>query len=108
MPIFEYRCLDCGRKYRALVGMTADASVECDHCKSPRGEKLVSRPGKFRTEDDRIDEIADRLEHFGEPESTAEMRELVRELGRAADEDVADDMEEMLEADLEGKLDDGF
>jgi hypothetical protein len=30
----------------------------------------------------------------------------VRELGRAADDDVADDMEEMLEADLEGKLED--
>ncbi len=108
MPIFEYRCLDCGRKYRALVGMTADASVECEHCKSPRGEKLVSRPGKFRREDDRIDEIADRLEMMDDPESASEMRELVKELGRATDDDVSADMEEMFEADMEGKLEDDF
>ena len=50
----------------------------------------------------RLDEMADRLETFGEPESNAEMRQMARELGKAMDDDMADEMEEMFEADLEG------
>jgi hypothetical protein len=33
------------------------------------------------------------------------MREMMRELGRASDEDMADEMEEMFESDMEGTLD---
>jgi hypothetical protein len=36
-----------------------------------------------------------------EPESAAEMRDLVREIGQAADDDLSPELEEMLEADLE-------
>lgn len=67
---------------------------------------MVSRVAKFRTEDGRIDELADRFETLGEPDSPAEMRELVREMGSAMDDDMADEMEEMFEADMEGKLED--
>lgn len=49
-----------------------------------------------------MDEIADRLESMGEPDSPAEARELMKEVGRALDEDVSDEMEEMFEADMEG------
>lgn len=104
VPIFEFRCQDCQRKFSALVGMTAASDSEtCPHCKSNKVSKLVSRPGKFRSEDDRIDEIADDLEAMGEPDSPAEMRRIVRNLGKAMDDDMADEMEEMLEADLAGE-----
>lgn len=63
--------------------------------------KLVSRFARYRSEDDRVDEIADRLEAMGEPESPSEARELMKEVGRALDEDVSSEMEEMFEADME-------
>ena len=50
--------------------------------------------------------MADRLEGIGEPESPTQMREMVREMGRALDDDMSDEMEEIYEADAEGKLDD--
>ena len=106
VPVFEYRCASCGRKYRALVGMTAVASVACPTCGSASGDKLVSRFRRGRDEDARIDEIADRLETMGEPEDSATMRETVRELGKAMDEDVSDELEQMLDADLAGESDD--
>jgi hypothetical protein len=64
---------------------------------------MVSRVAKFRGEDARIDELADRFEEMGEPDSPAEMREMVKDMGRAMDDDMADEMEEMFEADMEGK-----
>lgn len=78
----------------------------CPNCKSTDTTKLVSKFARYRSEDDRIDAMADRLEFMDEPDSGAEMRRVVRELGKAADDDASDEMEEMFEADMEGKGED--
>ena len=105
MPIYEYRCEGCSKRFSALIGMTAEPNSEkCPHCGSLQSKRLVSRFARLRTEDDRIDEIADELEIMGEPDSPAKMRTMVREMGKAMDDDMSSDMEEMFEADMEGKV----
>jgi putative FmdB family regulatory protein len=107
MPIYEYRCLDCNRKFSALLGMTAEPDDErCPHCQGTNTRRLVSRFSRLRTEDDRVDEMADQLETMGEPDSPRQMREMVKEMGKAMDEDISDEMEEMFEADMGGGADD--
>lgn len=101
MPVFEYRCLSCAKKFSALIGMTAEPDDErCPHCQSGDTQKLVSRFARYRSEDDRLDELADRFEATGEPETAGEMRSMMRELGKAMDDDSADDMEELFETDM--------
>lgn len=101
MPVFEYRCADCGRKFSALVGMTAEPDdSKCPHCGSLQTAKLVSHPGRYRTEDDRLDEVADRMEMMGEPDSPTAMREAMKEMGRALDDDASEEMEQAFEEDL--------
>lgn len=78
------------------------SSSNCPKCGSSEVHKLVSRPAKFRTEDGRVDEIADRLESMSDADDSLAMRDLVRELGHAMDDDMADEMEELYEADMEG------
>jgi len=109
VPVYEYRCEECKRKFSALIGMTAEADDEkCPHCGSAKTAKLVSRFARYRNEDDRIDAMADRMDLMGEPDSPGAMREAVREMGRAMDEDMSDEMEELFEADMEGNaFDDG-
>lgn len=100
MPVYEYRCTGCQRKYSALVGMTAEPDDEhCPHCGSSEVTRLVSRFLRGRSEDDRLDELADRMETMGEPDSEREMRRMVKEMGKAMDEDLSDEMEEMFEAE---------
>lgn len=102
MPVFEFRCLDCQKKFSDLVGMTADsADSKCPHCGSNRNTKLVSRFARYRNEDARVDAIADHLDQMGEPDSPQAIREMVREMGKAMDDDVSDDMEEVFESDME-------
>lgn len=87
--------------------MTAEPDDEkCPHCGSIDTAKLVSRFARYRSEDDRIDELADRMETMGDPDSPAQMREMMREMGRAMDDDVSDEIEEMFEADMEGEISD--
>ncbi|MFP3871116.1 MAG: FmdB family zinc ribbon protein [Syntrophobacteria bacterium] len=43
MPIFEYRCRDCGAIQEVLVTSAASlASIRCNRCGSIRLEKLLS------------------------------------------------------------------
>ncbi|MBS1706852.1 MAG: zinc ribbon domain-containing protein [Armatimonadetes bacterium] len=106
MPIYEYRCQQCGKKVALLLGMTAQPDEEvCPHCGSRDLRKLVSRFVRGRDEDARLDELSDRLDIMGEPDTERGARELVREAGKAMDEDLSDEMEEMYELDESGEGD---
>lgn len=41
MPIYEYRCLDCGSTFEKIVALNTK-SMDCEQCRSPRVEKLFS------------------------------------------------------------------
>ena len=41
MPIFEYRCRECGTKFEKIVNSTATEAV-CKSCESPQVDKLLS------------------------------------------------------------------
>ncbi len=41
MPLYEYRCKDCGAEVELLV-RTSDEKPECPRCKSKKLEKLLS------------------------------------------------------------------
>ena len=41
MPIFEFHCEQCGRKFEELLS-SADETVACPACSSTRVEKLLS------------------------------------------------------------------
>ncbi|MEP0764926.1 MAG: hypothetical protein HRF45_00070 [Fimbriimonadia bacterium] len=100
MPLIEFLCRRCGHRFSQLLGVTADSQVEpCPKCGSTDLVRAVSRFRPARSEEDRLDELADRIETMGEPESPREMRELAREMGKALDDDMSDEMEEMLETD---------
>ena len=82
--------------------MTAEPDdLRCPKCASQDAERLVSRFARYRNEDARMDELADRLDAMDEPDSPNQMRSMMREMGKAMDEDVSDEMEELLETDLE-------
>ena len=102
MPVYEYRCQACGRRCELLMGMTAEPDDEsCPHCGQKKLVRTVSRFRKGRTEDQRVDEMADRLEEMGEPDSPSQVRQMVKEMGRAMDDDMGDEMEEMFESDMD-------
>ena len=43
MPMYEYRCQDCGKLYEQLRRMSdADRDLECPHCASAKVERQLS------------------------------------------------------------------
>jgi len=45
MPIYEYRCTECGKTFEEIVSSSAVASLPCPACESKKTEKLMSRIG---------------------------------------------------------------
>jgi putative FmdB family regulatory protein len=43
MPLFEYACRSCGRRFEAFV--TQDRAASCPGCESADLQKLLSSPG---------------------------------------------------------------
>lgn len=45
MPLYEYRCPDCGVKYEKIVPNFSAPIPACPGCGGGRAEKLLSIPG---------------------------------------------------------------
>lgn len=41
MPIYEFRCQDCGEQFEELVSATEE-SVPCPKCQSPKTGRIIS------------------------------------------------------------------
>ncbi|HEK85440.1 MAG: FmdB family zinc ribbon protein [Candidatus Saccharicenans sp.] len=60
MPIYEYRCEDCGKKSSfLLLSIQSDFKPYCQHCGSHQVVRLVSRIAVLRSEESRLESLAD-------------------------------------------------
>ena len=103
MPIYEYRCSDCGRKTTVLtLGIKAAAEAKCRHCGGTKLVKLVSRVAVLRSEESRMESLADPAALAGldedDPKSVARwMKKMGREMGEEAGEDFEEEIEQAVE-----------
>jgi putative FmdB family regulatory protein len=103
MPIFEYLCRSCRKKTSALVLARARASeVRCAHCGGADLEKLWSRFAAPKSEDARLEALADPSAFAGldenDPRSVAKF---VKKMGQEMGEDVGD-IEQAMEEEMAG------
>jgi putative FmdB family regulatory protein len=52
MPIYEYRCEECGKRSSALLPSFASPDPACPHCGKPALRRLVSTFATVRSGDD--------------------------------------------------------
>src|ERR1700722_20036835 len=104
MPIYEFVCSECHRKFRKLVGVVANtAPLQCPRCHSTALNRQISRFARVRNEDDALEAMADEMESMGDTEDPKVMRRLVREMGKEMGEDLEDDFEQMMEEEASGE-----
>ena len=112
MPLFEFRCLACQKQFTFLTGVIADNSEPaCPRCASTQLKKLISRVARGRSDDERMDVLADRLENadMDDPRDLRRFaREMGREMGAETGEDMSDEMEELIEVEARGDANDAM
>jgi putative FmdB family regulatory protein len=115
MPIYEYRCRDCGRTSTFVTRSVSEAlDPRCGTCGSANMDKLVSRVAVRRSASSRAESLADPAAFGGldekDPGSVARWmksagREMGEETGEDPGEDFEDDVDRALDGDAEGTPD---
>ena len=103
MPIYEYRCLNCGRKSVFItLSIKSEFTPKCRKCGSQNLEKIISRIAIFRSEESRLESLADpsRLADLDEndPRSVARW---MKKMGKEMGEDLGEDFDQMVEEAIE-------
>ncbi len=103
MPIYEYRCAGCLKK-TTVVTLAVGAAVDpvCRHCGGRSMTKLVSRVAVRRSEESRMESLADPSSLAGldenDPKSVAKwMKRMGREMGEEAGEDFDMEVDKAME-----------
>ena len=106
MPLFEFLCKSCGKRFTALVGVIAEsAPPACPKCGATDLSRLMSRFATARSEEEMLERLAD-PDRIGDVEDPANLRRLVKDMGKELGEDLGDEFEEYLEKG-EGGEDEG-
>jgi putative FmdB family regulatory protein len=104
MPIYEYRCNKCKKKVSVLTLRVSEAvNPECDRCGSKNLSRLMSRFATVKSEEARLDALADPSNLSGldenDPKSMARwMRKMGKELGEDLSGEDFDQMVDEMEA----------
>jgi putative FmdB family regulatory protein len=107
MPIYEFKCDDCGR-LTSVFTRTVDSPITaaCDHCGSKKLEKALSKFAYHKSE-------ADILRDYGSEPTRLEDYKDPRQIGRWTERkfqefgmDVPQEAREMIDAAREGEFPD--
>jgi putative FmdB family regulatory protein len=105
MPLFDYRCSQCKKRFSQLVGMTADSTAPaCPACGSSDVKKLISRFSRIKGDDERLDDFEGAA--LAAEDDPRAMRRLMGEMGKELGEDGEEDIEELMD-EAEGEMHDG-
>lgn len=103
MPIYEYLCSQCRKRFKLLVGVVSGTEeLCCPHCSSANIARQVSRFARVRSEDDALDSLADEMEGVDENDPRA-IKRLMKQMGSELGEDMDEEIEQMMEEEEPGE-----
>ena len=108
VPLYEYRCRKCRKRVTVLtLRVGEEVQPTCDRCGATELERLMSRFAMVRSEEDRLESLADpgNLGDLDEsdPKSMARwMKKMGREMGDELGGDDLDAMVDSIEAGGDG------
>jgi putative FmdB family regulatory protein len=107
MPIYEYRCADCRRVVSLFLMRIADsATARCPRCGGEHLTRLLSRFATVRSEDDRLESLADpsQLGDIDESDPRSVARWMKKMGGELGDEAGGGDWDEMVDEAVEQEV----
>ncbi len=106
MPIYEYLCQDCGKISSYIVLNIRDPyHPQCKRCQSGKMTKLISRVARVRSEESRLESLADpaKLGDLDEKDP-ASMARWMKRMGKEMGEDVGEDVDSVVDQAMEEEM----
>lgn len=101
MPIYEYRCGECGKISEFLVIKSDEVFVpQCKRCRSKKMSRVLSRVRVHKSEESRIESLADPSKWGGLDEKDPKsMMRWAKKMGQELGEDVGG-LDEAMEEEM--------
>lgn len=98
MPIYEYTCLKCKRKMSYLVLVPSSFQPVCKRCGSTEMEQMYSRFATPKSEERRLESLADPSSFAGLDENDpGSVARWMKKMGKEMGEDMGEDMDQIAE-----------
>lgn len=102
MPIYEYRCNACRKKVAVLILNRSSDTPVCTHCGSKELTRLFSRFAAPKSEEARLESLADPSKWGDVDENDpASMARVMKKMGKEFGDELGDDFEQEVESAVE-------
>lgn len=94
MPNYSYTCQDCSKSFSIFLTFVeyGKAKVTCPHCQSKKVSRRLSRVRFARSEESRMETLADPANFAGIEDDPKAMAKFMRQMGSEMGEDMGGDM----------------
>ncbi len=102
MPIYDYRCSECGRRFELIIASIESKPAEaCPQCGSVDIVRMISRFRVVKSLESRLESLADPAALGDIDENNPEsMLRWAKKLNRAVGDDLGEDLEGIMEEEL--------
>ncbi len=98
MPTYDYRCLDCQRRFNIYMTYQEYGTkpVACPHCHSERVQRRIGRVRVARSDESRMESLADPDKLAGLEDDPRSLGKMMREMSSEVGEDMGPEFDEVV------------
>ncbi|MDT8898353.1 zinc ribbon domain-containing protein [Thermanaerothrix sp. 4228-RoL] len=98
MPTYEYRCLDCRKRFEVFMTYAeyGTRAVTCLHCSSSNVQRRIGRVRVARSEESRLEDLADPSKLAGLEDDPKTLGRMMRQMSKEVGEDLGDVFDEVV------------
>ncbi len=98
MPNYEYRCLNCRKRFEIFMSYRdyGTRPVNCPHCKSDKVQRRITRVRVARSEESRLESMADPENLAGLEDDPRALGRMMRQMSSELGEDIGPEFDEVV------------
>lgn len=100
MPVYEFHCLECGRRVRHIYTFSEydTATPACTHCGSDNLKRRIGKVSVAKSEDSRMDDLLDESALAGlDEEDPRALGRFMRKMSNEMGEDLGEEFDEVVD-----------
>jgi putative FmdB family regulatory protein len=99
MPTYTYQCLGCKKRFEIFMTYEEydNQTVKCPHCQSEEVRRRIGRIRIAKSEDSRLDDLADPSALAGLEDDPQAMGRMMRKMSREMGEDLGPEFDEVVD-----------
>jgi putative FmdB family regulatory protein len=98
MPTYEYRCLNCKKRFSLFLTYSqyGQKPAACPHCQSESVQRRIGRIRVARSDDSRMETLADPANLAGLEEDPRALGRMMRDMSREVGEEMPPEFDEVV------------